>query len=164
MTIAAVFATDITIGSLVVSHDAAATTNHIKSSEMLFRTGVLSWLVILICDVLAAWGLYIFLKPANSSLSLLAAWLRLVYAAILGAAICNLLYVTMLIRSEAYQTGLGIRPLQLQVLLFVNGFYDLWSLGLIVFGIHILLVGYLIFRSDYIPKFLGALLLLAFFG
>ena len=164
MTIAAVIATDLTIGSLIVSDDAATTTSQIKSSEMLFRSGVLSWLVILICDVLAAWGLYIFLRPVNRNLSLLTAWLRLTYAAILGAAILNLLYVLLLISGEVYPEGLGTHQLQMQVVLFVNGFYNLWSMGLIVFGVHLLLLGYLIFRSGYMPKFFGVLLILAFFG
>jgi hypothetical protein len=47
MAIAAVIATDIVLGRLVVPGDAAATTNNITVSEMLFRAGIFSWLVIL---------------------------------------------------------------------------------------------------------------------
>jgi len=89
MTAAAVSATDLTIGSLIVPDNPAATTNNIQASEMLFRTGIFSWLIVLVCDVLAAWGLYIFLKPVNRDLSLIMAWLRLVYVALLGTALLN---------------------------------------------------------------------------
>jgi len=163
MAMAAVFATDFVHERLIVPEDAAATTNNIKGSEMLFRAGVLSWLIILICDVLAAWGLYVFLKPVNKSLSLLMAWFRLVYVAILGAALLNLVIVLLLVRGD-YLAALGIDQLQAQVMLFLNAFNNIWSIGLVVFGFHILVLGYLVFKSGYIPKYLGVLLIIAFFG
>lgn len=164
MTIAAMVATDLTIGSLVVPDDAVTTFNNITSSDMMFRIGIFSWIIILICDIIAAWGLYIFLKPVNISLSLIMAWLRLVYAAILGTAILNFVNVLLLISNDGYLTVLGLDRLQTQVLLSINGFYEQWSIGLVVFGFHILILGYLIFRSDYIPKFWGIILIIAFFG
>jgi hypothetical protein len=48
-----------------------------------------------------------------------------------------------------------------QVLLFLNAFYDIWALGLIVFGFHLLILGYLVFKSNYIPRILGVLLMVA---
>lgn len=165
MTIAAIIATDSTIDSLLVKNDAEATTNNIRTSEMLFRFGVFSWLIILICDVLAAWGLYVYLKPVNRSLSLITAWFRLVYAAILGAAILHLINVLVLISgAESYLASFGIAQLQSQVLLSVNGFYQVWNLGLTIFGIHILFLSYLIIRSGYIPKYWGILLFIAGIG
>lgn len=164
MTAAAVIATDLTIGSLSVADNAAATTNNIKASGMVFRAGVFSWLIILICDVLAAWGLYIFLKPVNKDLSLLMAWLRLVYVAILGVAMLNYIKVMQLISSENYVSSLGTNQFQSQVMLLVNSFDNMWSIGLIVFGLHIFLLGYLVFKSGYIPKTLGILLIIAFAG
>ena len=101
MAVAAVVATDLALGRLVVPGDAAATFQNIRSSEMLFRTGIFSWIIILVCDVLAAWGLYVFFKPVNKSLSLLSGWLRLVYAAILGAALVHLIHALLLVRGDA---------------------------------------------------------------
>jgi len=164
MAIAAAVATNLTIGSLVVADDPAATVANLQHSETLFRIGLYSWLIILVCDVLAAWGLYIFLKPVNKSLSLLTAWFRLVYAAILGAAILNYLHILDLLNSNGYLEAFGIEQLQSQIMFFLNGFNATWSLGLVVFGLHILLLGYLAFKSGYIPKILGILLLLAFVG
>lgn len=164
MTVAAIAATDLTIGSLIVEDNAAVTTNNIQASETLFRTGIFSWLIILICDVLAAWGLYIFLKLVNNSLSLIMAWFRLVYAAILGAAILNFIDVLSLIGGDGYLNGFDVAQVQSMVMRSINGFYALWSVGLIIFGIHIYLLGYLIVKSGYMPKTLGILLLLASIG
>jgi len=131
---------------------------------MSFRTGVISWLIILISDILAAWGLYIFLKPVSPDLSLIMAWFRLVYAAILGIALLQFGDVLLLMNGDGYLAPLAIEQRPSQVLLSINGFYQGWSIGLIIFGIHILLLGYLIIRSTYIPTFWGILLLFAAFG
>ena len=149
---------------MIVEDNAAVTTNNIQASETLFRTGIFSWLIILICDVLAAWGLYIFLKLVNNSLSLIMAWFRLVYAAILGAAILNFIDVLSLIGGDGYLNGFDVAQVQSMVMRSINGFYALWSVGLIIFGIHIYLLGYLIVKSGYMPKTLGILLLLASIG
>ena len=163
MTIAAVVATDFVLGHLVVPGDAAATTGNIDASGMLFRAGVFSWIVVLICDVMAAWGLYVFLRPVNRSLSLIMAWVRLVYAAMLGAAVYNLVVVLLLVRGD-YSRVFGINHLQAQVMLHLDAFDSTWSIGLVVFGIHILLLGYLAFKSGYVPRIFGVLLVIASFG
>ncbi|MCW8806173.1 MAG: DUF4386 domain-containing protein [Ignavibacteriaceae bacterium] len=164
MTIAAVSATDITIGSLIVPDNAAATVKNIKTSLMQFRIGIFSLLITLVCDVLAAWGLYLFLKPVNKDLSLLMAWLRLVYVALLGTAILNYIKVLLLISGDNYVLGFGVGQFQSQVMLLVNEFDDMWSIGLFVFGLHIFLLGYLSYKSGYIPKTFGILLIIAFAG
>ena len=164
MAVAAVVATDLALGRLVVLGDAAATFHNIQASEMLFRTGIFSWIIILVCDVLAAWGLYVFFKPVNKSLSLLSGWLRLVYAAILGAALVHLIHALLLVRGDAALAAIGAERLQVHVLLSIRGFDDTWSMGLIIFGLHILMLGYLAFKSGYTPKIFGVLLMIAFLG
>jgi len=164
MAVAAVFATDLVLNRLTVPGDAAATTDNIRASEVLFRAGIFGWLIILICDVLAAWGLYVFLKPVDKSISLLMAWFRLVYVAILGTSLLSLVIVLLLVSGDGYLAALGVDQLQGHVLLFLNAFGDMWSIGLLVFGFHILLLGYLAFKSGYIPRVLGVLLMSAFVG
>ena len=164
MTAAAVSATDLTIGNLVIKDNAAATTNNITDSEMLFRTGIFSWLITLICDVLAAWGLYIFLRPVNKDMSLLMAWFRIVYVALLGTALLNYVKVLLLINSNEFISAFDTAQFQAQVMLLVKSFDDMWSIGLIVFGLHIGVLGHLSLKSDYIPKVFGILLIIAFIG
>jgi len=164
MTLAAVAANDLTINRLVVAENAAETMKNITSSELLFRTGIFSWFIVLICDLLAAWGLYIFLRPVHHNLSLLMAWFRMIYVAILGASLLNLLYVLPFLDETGYSSVSGTRMVQNQVLFYVNAFFDAWSLGLVVFGIHILLLAYLLLKSGYRVVILGILLIIAFVG
>jgi hypothetical protein len=111
--------------------------------------------------VVVAWALYFFLKQVNEYLSLLTAWLRLVYAAMLGIALFNLVVVLIFLSGANYLAVFETDQLHAQVLIFLNAFYDVWSIGLIVFGFHLFSLGYLAFKSDYIPRILGILLIVA---
>jgi len=164
MTIFYVFADIFVFQNLIVPGDATTTANNIIASEMLFRTGIGCILIVLICDVVVAWALYIFLKQVNINLSLLTAWLRLVYVAMLGIAMLNFVVVLILLSGADYLAVFETDQLHAQVLLFLNAFYDVWALGLIVFGFHLVALGYLAFKSDYIPKILGILLMAAGLG
>jgi hypothetical protein len=164
MTIAAVVATDITIGGLIEENNGPETLKNISASKTIFNTGVLSWLIILICDVFAAWGLYIFFIHVSKNLSLMTAWFRLVYVAMLAVSIFNLIYVYLLIHQPGMSSSEISGQLSEKVMFYLNAFDRMFSVSLIVFGIHILLLGYMIYKSDYIPKILGIVLIVAFGG
>ena len=165
MTIAAVVANDLSIVKLFVPGNASETYTNILESQMLFRIGVFSWFIILISDLFAAWGLYLFLKQINEKIALISAWFRIAYVAILGASILNLIKVLSFIEGNEYLSVLGNNQIQSQVLFYISTFFSTWSFGLIVFGIHILFVGYLLLlMSNKTAKFLGILLIIAFVG
>ena len=65
--------------------DASATVNHIMALESLFRIGVVISLFSYVLFLLAAWALYVLLKPVNKNLALLFLLLNLG-----GFAICGL--------------------------------------------------------------------------
>jgi hypothetical protein len=161
MAIVAGFAYGFVFTSLVVPGNAVATSQNITNSEILFRGGILGWLIILVLDVLVAWALYIFLKPANKNLALLAAWLRLVYASMLGIAVLNLVFVLLLVRGADTLKAFDPHQINAQVLFFLHAFSSVWSLSLIVFGCHLLVLGYIAFMSGFIPKIFGVLLIVS---
>jgi Domain of unknown function (DUF4386) len=161
MAILAGFAYGFVIMSLVVPNDAVATAKNIRASEMLFRSASFCFLLVLICDILVAWALYIFFEPINKSLSLLTAWLRLVYAGILGTALLNFAIVLALVNGSSYLGVFEPQQVDAQMMLFINGFNGIWSMGLFVFGCYLLVLGYLAFTSGMVPKILGILLSLA---
>ena len=164
MTIAAVVANDLTIRSLIVENNVTETLNNILSSKTIFSIGVLSWLIILIFDLIVAWGLYIFFKTINKNLSLITAWFRLIYVAMLAVSILNLIYVHLIIyQMEPSFVGLTGQMAK-TTMFYLNAFDAMWALSLIVFGIHILLVGYLSMKSEHIPKMFGILLMIASIG
>lgn len=164
MALAAFFSYGFIHGSLVVQGDASATLQNIMSSTMLFKAEIFGWLIILICDIVVAWALYIFMKPIHKNLSLLGAWFRLIYTAILAIAVLNLLVVLLLSNSTDYVSLFTTDQLQAQTMLFLDAFESIWSMGLIIFGGHLMIVGYVALKSVNIPKVIGILLLIAALG
>lgn len=157
----AAFAVGFVNGALLVKGDADATAGNITRSLALFRSGIFAWLVILVCDILVSFALYSFLKQADSSLALLGAWFRLIYCAILGVALLNLVYVLLIAGGDGALAAAGVNA---QVMLYVEAFDKMWSFGLIVFGLHLLVIGKLVLKSGFIPGILGLLLLVAAAG
>lgn len=164
MTLAAVVATDLTIGPLVITDNPSVTVDNINTDQILFRIGIFSWLVVLICDLVIAWGLYIFFRPINKYISLVSAWLRLIYAAILGTSILNFTSVLTLLDSEFYSATFGQEFVKGQIWFLVNNFDTSWSFGLVIFGMHIFLLGYLGLKSDLIPRLLSVFLIIGSIG
>jgi Domain of unknown function (DUF4386) len=144
---------------LVVSGSAEVTIKNILANKNLFISGIFGYLVNFIADVVAAWAFYGLLKPVNEMLSLLAAWLRLVYTIISLAALLNLLTVLRLVNSSENLTIFDADQLHYQVMFSLHAFKDGWSFAYYFFGIHLMLLGYLIFKSTYIPRIIGVLLI-----
>jgi hypothetical protein len=161
MTIFAVVAIYEVFPKIIVPGDAAMTVSNLVADKSLFRTGIACLIVVAILDVLVAWALYIYLKPVDRSLSLLAAWFRLVYSTILCFALFKYVDVLYLVSDESYLKIAGLELMQANVMLSINAFDKGWGIGLVFFGLHLALTGYLILRSNYIPKFLGIILVAA---
>lgn len=143
---------------LFVAGDITQTVQNVAAHGQLLVVGILCHLITLILDVVIAWALYILLTPVNKALSLLTAWFRLVYVAMALVGLLNLVTVFRLVNTPYYQTLFGDQQLHAQVQLLINSFRSDFSMGLVVFGIHLVLLGYLVFRSGYIPKLLGMIL------
>jgi hypothetical protein len=154
MAIAAAFSYGYVYNNLVVEGDSLATWQNLRESKALFAAGIGGWVIILITDILVAWSLYHYFKKVNIKISLYTAGARIIYSAMLAFAIYQLIKVFPLINSNV--TGSAET-----VLRYLEGFKGTWSTGLIVFGIHLAGLGYLAFRSGFIPRIFGLLLLFA---
>jgi hypothetical protein len=163
--IPAIFANFFVFERLIVPGDAATTANNIIASEGLFRAGAVSWLILLAGDVVFAWAVYVFFKQVNKSLSLLAAWFRLVGIAIFGITLLNLFFILLLLSGADYLAVFGTDQLHALVLLFLNGYNYGFLIALFFFSfLNLFFLGYLVFQSGYIPRILGVLLIVASFG
>jgi hypothetical protein len=161
MAIAAPFAEMYVLPKLIVEGNAAETTRNLISHVALFRAGVFAYLITFICDLLAAWALYVLLKPVNESLSLLTAWLRLVYTVIAIIALANLVSILRLLNAPDSMAALAPDQLYAEVNHSLSSFKNSWNFGILFFGLHLGLLGYLVFRSKYIPKIVGILLIIS---
>lgn len=135
---------------LIVFGDIEATIRNVTAHEGLFLLGSFCYLITFLCDVLVAWALYVLLVPAHPSLSLLTAWFRLVYTVIALVALTKMFSVFRLLQAP------DPVPSQIDLLLRLDSYE--WDVGLVFFGIHLLLLGFLVYLSGYIPRVLGILL------
>jgi hypothetical protein len=146
-------------GRLVVYSDAAATATNILAHQSLFRLGFASDLIpaYIVVTVL----FYDLFKPVNRSLSLLAAFLSLVGCAI--GALNNVFQIAPLVvlRGEPYLGVFKAEQLQALALLFLKLRAQGFTICLVFFGFYCLLVGYLIFKSIFLPRILGVLMAIA---
>jgi Domain of unknown function (DUF4386) len=145
---------------LVIPGNIEQTAQNITVHGGLFLAAVFCYFISFVGDVVLAWALYLLLAPVNRSLSLLTAWFQLVYAAVALVGWLNLVTVYRLLTTPDYQTLFGTGPLHAQVQLLLRSFRYDWSISLIIFGIHLVLLGYLIYRSSYIPRIIGVLLVI----
>jgi len=164
MAVLAGFGNFAAVEGLVTPGDPARTAGAIASSEGLFRLGIASLILVVALDVVVAWALYRVFAPVNRSLSLLAAWFRLVYAAVFLVAIGHLVDVLHLLGDGSYLAVFTAEQLQAHVLLAITAFGNVWAIGLLLFGIHLIVIGYLAYRSGHVPRVLGVLLVVAGVG
>ena len=160
MALLAPFAQFGVLAILVVPSDATATTNNIAASIGLFGAAIAAFSVVAILDVVVAWGMYVLLRPVNERAALVVAWLRVVYAAVFAYALLNLLDVAQLLNGASAAT-LQSDQLHTQAAASVTAFRDGWDLALTIFGLHLIGLGGLLYRSADFPRFLGALVILA---
>jgi hypothetical protein len=150
--------------SFIVSGDAATTANNIMASQGLFRVGFITELVSATFFFLAAWALYVLLKPVNKNLALLFLLLNLGGVAVECLNALNLFAALQFLSGANYLSVFQTGQLQAMAMssldLYTNGFL----LTQIFFSAWLIPLGYLVYKSRFLPKWLGLLLILDFFG
>ena len=149
---------------LMVPGDAAATAASLLAHETLFRSGTAALLISTAFYIAATLFIYEVLKPVNRSLSLLAAFFSLVGCAV-GALSCLFDFVPFIVLKGAPSLSVFTTE-QLQALsyMFLVVRARANDIGLVFFGLHCLGIGYLILRSTFLPRIMGALMVVAGFG
>lgn len=152
-------------GSLVVPGDAVTTAANILASEKLFRTGLVTDLIAFLIDAVISVLLYQMLKPFGKTLAMVASALRLLAHPAIGAL--NLLnhYLALQVLSGTDFLGaFDVAQLESLSLLFMEAHRYGYLIAGAFFGVHLFLLGLLIFRSKMFPKIFGLLIILAAAG
>jgi hypothetical protein len=139
---------------LIVPGDAAATASHIMASEGLFRIGIVSDLIGQVFHILLVLVLYELLKTVNKNQALLMVVLALAPVPIAMLNQLNQFAVLPLLSSADYP----------QVMFFLNLHHQGVLIAQIFWGLWLFPLGYLVFKSGYIPRILGVLLIIAGLG
>ncbi len=139
----AIYVGNFVLPNFINPGDTAALANDIKANEKLFSIAVVGYLIILALDATIALAIYIVLKPANKTLASLSGIFRLLYVA------------SMVI---------GVLALALQFIdVYSYGTMKLW-IAYLFFTCHIFVTGYSVFKSGYMPRALGILLIIDSFS
>jgi len=149
---------------LIVSGNGTETVRNLITHQTLFAVLITGYAITFICDIVAAWALYILLKPVNVYLSGLTALFRLVFAIVAIVSLLNLTNTFRMITAPDYLNLFKTDQLAAQVMLSANAFRTGFHFGLLFFGIYLGLLGYLVWRSTYIPSILGLLLAISGLG
>jgi hypothetical protein len=157
----AIFANFFVVNGLVVPGDAATSAANVTANPGLFRAGLVSFAIVFIVDVFIAWALYVLFRPLGRDLSLLAAWFRIVYTVFLGIALVFFFMVLALTGGAGYLGAFDQAQIEAQVMMYLDAFSAVWLIGLVAFGVHLILVGRIILKSGSISRVLGIILMVA---
>jgi hypothetical protein len=159
-----VMSAEFLVKGLVVSGDAAATANNILAHESLFRLGLATGLISTAFYVAVTALFYDLFKTVSRSLSLLAAFFSLVGCAILAFASLFQLAPLVVLGGSQYLSVFKVEQLRALALMFLELNTQAGNICVVFFGVYCLLIGYLIFRSTFLPRLLGVLMALAGLG
>jgi hypothetical protein len=152
------FAVGIVPATLVVSGDASATALNIQSHQLLYRSSLVAHIVVCVTNVPLAVIFYDLFKVVNRRLALLVVFFTIVGTAVEAAGLLNQFVPLVLFGSGPY--AIGLSPSQTQALAYMS--FDLAEIGYsitsVFFGLYGLCLGYLVFRSTFLPRLIGVLL------
>lgn len=148
----------ITQGELTGGSDATATVKTILAAEGLYRLAIMGEVVSVLLFIMAAWALFVLLKPAGKNLALLFLILNLSGAASECASVMVHFAALPLLHGAAYLKGFPSGQLPALARLFLS--IDSGGITVLFFGVWLFPLGYLVIKSGFLPRFLGVLLFL----
>jgi hypothetical protein len=151
-------------GRLVVPGDAAATATNILAHEPWLRLDFAADVLVVAWYIAVTALFYGLFKPVSRTLSLLAASFSLVGCAIQASASVFELAPLVVLGGGQYLSAFRLEQLQALALMSFKVQAQAYNMGLVFFGFYCLLIGYLIFRSTFLPRTLGALMAFAGLG
>ena len=149
---------------LIVFGDAATTARNIMASEWQFRIGITGDLVSAVFFLLAAWALYALLKPVNKDFAFLFLLLNLIGVAVYSINLLNQFAAVLLLSGADYLKVFQADQLQSLAMFFLNLHKNGYWIAQIFFGTWLFPLGYLVYKSGFLPKFLGIVMMVHFVG
>lgn len=149
---------------LIVSDNASLTYHNIASSQILFRLGIISGLLCYTFFLFLPFVLYKLLKPVHENYAKLMVLLAVLSVPIFFLNIQNEFTVLSLVNDTTNHFGLTAEQIQSQVMLHLDQYKNGMRIVHIFSGLWLFPFGYLVFKSGFLPKILGVLLMLGCFG
>ncbi|PTS97068.1 DUF4386 domain-containing protein [Pedobacter sp. HMWF019] len=149
---------------LIVYGNAALTFENIAASELLFRSGIVSGLLCYIFFLFLPLVLYKLLRQVHEDMAKLMVLLAIISVPMFFINVQNEFTVLSLIKDTDYLKLFSSGQIQSQVLLSIGQYDNGMRLVHVFSGLWLFPFGYLVFKSNFLPKILGVLLMLGCFG
>ena len=143
--------------ALRASNDAMATAHNIQTNEMLFRWGFVADLINFVVGLPAILIIYFLFKRTNKLLLQLAVAFVIIQTAIIAVNLLNQISPLLILSNDTYLKTFQPDQLATLSLLSLNVQTQGYAIGLVFFGFYCLIVGYVIYKSNFLPKIFGIL-------
>lgn len=141
--------------ALKVSNNALATAQNIQANEMLFRWGFVADLINFVVGIPTILILYHFFKKSNKILLQIALAFVIIQTAIIAVNLLNQITPLLLLSNETYLHTFQHNQLATLSLLSLNIQAQGYGIGLVFFGFYCIIIGFIIFKTNAIPKIIG---------
>lgn len=152
------------VPSTMMTGDAATTAAQLRQNEGLFRLGFAAYLLEAFSDLVLAWLFYVLLKPVHRELALLSAFFGLVSMTLFAVTKMFYFFAPAFLRGSPYLAAFPPAQLDAFASLFLSLYAGLSGLFMLFYGTAWIIRGWLTFRSLYLPRFLGVLMVAAGLG
>lgn len=147
--------------SILVPGDSMATMTSLKQNELLWRLGIVAEFLSSIISVGLVLIMYRLTRPVNKDLAIVAALFNLAGVTIQTVYILQLIEALFPIGASSYLQAFTPEQLGAIISLSTRSHVFGFGIALLMFAPYFLLTGYLIYRSRYLPKFIGILYMIS---
>jgi hypothetical protein len=148
----------------VVSGDAAATADRILTSEFVFRLGIVAEVISFTGFIFVARALYQLFSGVNKAQASLMVTLMLVSIPISLLNLLNEVAALTLVRGADFLSVFDKPQREALAMLFLNLHFQGFMVAQVFWGLWLVPFGVLVFKSGFLPRILGVLLIIACFG
>jgi hypothetical protein len=155
----------IVVPSRIGTHgDVALTVTNIVTNELLFRLGIASGALGYVAFLILPLALYKLLSPVDRNMAVLMVALAVACVPIYFVALANQMDILSLVDGDKYKQVFTPDQLRERVMLLMEAYNNKVFVSEIFWGLWLLPFGYLVFKSDFLPKVLGIFLMLGCFS
>lgn len=149
---------------IIVPESASKTLENIRNSDFLFRIGIIIGIITFLIHIFLPLVLYKLLHKVNKFHANLMVIFSLISVVLFFINILNKFSVLTLINKAEYLEKLSETELQTQVMFYIDCYNNGNQIAQIFWGLWLFPLGYLVYKSGFLPKILGILLMTGCFG
>ena len=152
------------VPSHMITGHAAATAAQLRDHDGLFRLGFTAYLLEAFSDLVLAWLFYVLLRPVHRELALLSAFFGLVSMSLFAVTEMFYFSAPIFVTGSKHLTVFSPEQLDALASVFLSLYARLSGLFMLFYGTAWIIRGYLTFRSRYLPRWLGAVMIVGGLG